>query len=523
MILSLVGLVLQVEEEDKMAYNPQHRGFGLQGVQNQIMPVSGANLVQQGGPRNVFGASNQASNFRAGQPINAAPGQTPPIIQQQMGQQPQADVPGQQPIQTFGGFKPARQTPPIIQQQVGQPQAPQAPAQQFGLAGGEQAFGSGLRGGISALQTGTQSALNTLGQGGELTGQQFDIGLGGLANQNQIAQQQIIDAQNQAQQQSVNAQQQSLSQIQSGTNSGVSALAPLVQAGNQSTNLQAALSGSLGPEAQAAAFANFQDSPTQKFLRDQGELSVINQAAATGGTGGANVLKELQRFGTGLAAQDFQNQFNRLGDVANRGAQAAGQTANLFDQGGQAGANIISSLGGQRANQAGQLGQFGADLSSGTGRAQLAARTQFGNVISDLSSRGAGIQQQAGQQAANLFGDAGARVGGARIGAGQDIARSIQGVTGQLSNTQQSGGAGLSDIIGGGAASISNLLANFGELDAATQQQLAVLLQNLETEQATQLANIQGQIGQSRAKGILGQASGLRAGLNRTGKLLGFE
>ena len=80
------------------------------------------------------------------------------------------------------------------------------------------------------------------------------------------------------------------------------------------------------------------------------------------------------------------------------------------------------------------------------------------------------------------------------------------------------GGAGLSDIIGGGAANISNLLQNFGSLDANQQIQLAQLLQALETGEAANLSNIQTQLGQSRSEGILGQAEGLADGLTRVAK-----
>ena len=98
-------------------------------------------------------------------------------------------------------------------------------------------------------------------------------------------------------------------------------------------------------EAQAEAMANFQESPGQRYLREQTERGVLRNAAAVGGLGGGNVLKALQANAAGLAAQDFQNQFNRLANVANRGASAAGRTADPY-----------SSLGGRQAGFRNEMG-----------------------------------------------------------------------------------------------------------------------------------------------------------------------
>lgn len=394
-------------------------------------------------------------------------------------------------------------------------QAQQAPTQAFGLSGGEQALQASLAGGLSAIETGTGGALDTLRLGSDVVGQQFQQGLGGLFNQNQLAQQQLIDAQNQALQQSGQIQQQGLNAIQSGIQGAVSGLSPFASTGRQANQQQAALSGALGQEAQQAAFDAFLASPEQAHLREQGELSIINQSAATGGLGGANVKKALARFGTGLAAQNFGESFNRLGAVSGQGLQAAGQASSLLGQGALAGGNLISNLGGQRTNLISQFGQTGAGLTSDIGRTQLGARQQLGGLQANLASQGAGFQQQAGQQASNLFNTTGTNIASARIGAGQNIAQNIQGTSQGLANLQNIQGASISDIIGSGAANISDLLSNFGQLDANQQTQLAQLLQSLQTGEATNLANLQTQIGGAEAGGIIGSAAGLRSGLGQ--------
>ena len=79
--------------------------------------------------------------------------------------------------------------------------------------------------------------------------------------------------------------------LQGGLSGAMSQLGPYAQQGGQAFNLQSALTGALGAPAQQQAYQNFSESPGQQFLREQGERSVINQAAATGGTQGGNVLR----------------------------------------------------------------------------------------------------------------------------------------------------------------------------------------------------------------------------------------
>lgn len=75
---------------------------------------------------------------------------------------------------------------------------------------------------------------------------------------------------------------------------------------------QQAISGALGPEAQAEAFAAFEESPGVAFAREQGVRGIESETAVTGGAGGGDRLRELTRFSQGLALQDLQNQFGRL-------------------------------------------------------------------------------------------------------------------------------------------------------------------------------------------------------------------
>jgi len=125
------------------------------------------------------------------------------------------------------------------------------------------------------------------------------------------------------------------------------ALDPFIQGAGGAFERQQALSGALGEEAQRQAFASFQESPNVQFLRDQGMRGINQQASARGGLGGGSRLKALSQFNQNLAQQDFNNQFNRLGQVSRQGlsaaqalggfgSQQAAQQSNLLGQQGQA-------------------------------------------------------------------------------------------------------------------------------------------------------------------------------------------
>lgn len=134
----------------------------------------------------------------------------------------------------------------------------------------------------------------------------------------------------------------------------------LNQQAGPSLQAQQALSGALGPDAQAEAFANFQEDPGTQFLREQGLRLVDSGAAATGGIGGGERLRELTKFSQGLALQDLSNRFNRLG------ATAGGEEAVIARQQQAAG-----TLGGLRAG----LSQQQAGLITGAGAGKAASIT----------------------------------------------------------------------------------------------------------------------------------------------------
>lgn len=257
---------------------------------------------------------------------------------------------------------------------------------QTGLIGSEQAIRQGLTGGEQALRGGLETSLGALQQGLGTARQDID---------------------------------------------------PFAQQGMGAANIQAALTGALGPEQQAQAFQQFQQDPGTQFLQQQGEQSVLRNQAAIGGLGGGNVRRALTRFGQGLAGQGLQQRFQNLGDISQRGFQAAGQQADLARTGGLSAAELLT----------------------GAGRDVAGGRTRAGELL-----------------------------GAGRMQTGRDIASQIGGTTSALSDLISRQGAGLADITGAGGANLANLLQGAGAAQAGGQTDLATILANIATQQGTAAA-----------------------------------
>ncbi len=104
----------------------------------------------------------------------------------------------------------------------------------------------------------------------------------------------------------------------------LSQFAPEDQLAGSSLQKRQALSGALGEDAQREAFSQFEESPGVAFLREQG-LRLAGSKAGIGGVGGDR-LRELTKFGQGLALQDFENQFRRLGETQRGEELLSGRT-----------------------------------------------------------------------------------------------------------------------------------------------------------------------------------------------------
>lgn len=153
---------------------------------------------------------------------------------------------------------------------------------------------------------------------------------------------------------------------------------PYVTAGAGGLQGMQDIAGLGGIEAQRAAIAGIEGSPQFQALTQQGENALLQQASATGGLRGGNIQGALAQFRPQALSQLIEQQYGRLGGIAQMGqASATGQAAqgmqsasnigNLLQQQGAAQAGGIMAQGGARRQAFGdvmQLGGIGASVFS---------------------------------------------------------------------------------------------------------------------------------------------------------------
>lgn len=93
-----------------------------------------------------------------------------------------------------------------------------------------------------------------------------------------------------------------------------------------------------GPDIPGGVFGGFQATPGYQFRVDETQRAIDNSAAARGGLFSGATVKEGARFRDGLASLEFENYYNRLMDMSNRGQNSAAAV-------GSAGANYASGAG----------------------------------------------------------------------------------------------------------------------------------------------------------------------------------
>lgn len=121
--------------------------------------------------------------------------------------------------------------------------------------------------------------------------------------------------------------------------------------------------GSSGKAPFQTAMDNFRVSPDYEFALGEGMKALDRSAASRGNLLGGNQLREITKFGQGLATQNWGNYINRLSS----GLQS---TASL-------GQNAATGAGALAANQAGQIG----NTMMGIGQAQASGYVGGANAI----------------------------------------------------------------------------------------------------------------------------------------------
>lgn len=217
----------------------------------------------------------------------------------------------------------------------------------FGIIAGGIATGLGASAGTAAIVGGVAA------------------GAGQLYSANKAAK-----SQTQAAQTAANAQLAGADILQKQYESTKKTLDPFItgQGGPQSFQMQQALSGALGADAQKEAYANYVESPGVSFLRERGMRGIEQNAAAGGSLYSGNTLKALSEFNQGLALQDFNNYYNRLGSLTGVSLNAA---------------QALGGVGGQSASgQAALTSSAGMELGAG----QIAKARTYQSAYENLGS-----------------------------------------------------------------------------------------------------------------------------------------
>lgn len=129
-------------------------------------------------------------------------------------------------------------------------------------------------------------------------------------------------------------------------------LKPYTEAGVPALQQMQAMLGLSGPQAEQAAIAGVEGSPTFQASLQQGENAMLQNASATGGLRGGNIQAALAQFRPQLLAQEIENRFARLGGITSLGQQSA---AGVGTAGVNTGVNIANLLGQQGAARAGGI------------------------------------------------------------------------------------------------------------------------------------------------------------------------
>lgn len=142
--------------------------------------------------------------------------------------------------------------------------------------------------------------------------------------------------------------------------------APFLEGGR---NALAAYQSELGLGARPEGFAGIDMSPAARFALEQGRDTVEAGAASRGGLNSGATLAGLERLRMGMAAQDRDNQMNRLAGLVDMGQGAAGMQASA--------GNAFAS---QANNALGNLGMAQQQSAMNSGNAQAAGYMNAANA-----------------------------------------------------------------------------------------------------------------------------------------------
>jgi hypothetical protein len=196
---------------------------------------------------------------------------------------------------------------------------------------------------------------------------------------------------------------------------------------------------------------NYAESPAAKFKMQQMQRAVERSAAAKGGLLSGNTALELQDRAAGIAAQDYENQFNR-------------------------------------------------DLNKETLKATLSR---------DLAD----TAMSAGIQGAGLITQTAGQVSQGRTDAGKSIAQNATQAASSISQLLNQQGIALSDSMSKDISTITDFIYQSGMQDSLSSENLAAILANIAGGQASTVAQGYNKIGEANAAGTIGIGNAIVGGL----------
>jgi hypothetical protein len=164
--------------------------------------------------------------------------------------------------------------------------------------------------------------------------------------------------------------------IQQGVQTATNQLSPWTTAGQPALADQSDLLGLNGQPAADAAMAKFQQSPGYQWQLGEGLRAVDAGAASRGILRSGATIKAEDTFGSGLAASDFGNYWNRLQQLSGAGLTAAGGIASAATGGASDIGKIDTGAAGAESSIYGNVAS-----SLGTGANQLLTNKGFQSYI----------------------------------------------------------------------------------------------------------------------------------------------
>lgn len=163
--------------------------------------------------------------------------------------------------------------------------------------------------------------------------------------------------------------------------------------------------GEFGSLMRNFSMEDFETDPGYEFRRTEGMRGVEGSAAARGGLLSGAAQKAIQKYGQGLASQEYgnaygrynadqTNQYNRLAGIVNTGQGATNQVSNAAGQFGQQQANNL--IGAGNAQASGIMGQANAITGGINQGFNTYQNNQLMNLIRNPGTSGGGFYPYGG-------------------------------------------------------------------------------------------------------------------------------